>query len=162
MNLKTTLSKLKATDERTRRKRIVIAISAGAATLVGLTLLTFMLTTPPKQEEVAPEQATTTETKQETKTSSEDVPTIAEALDAAVRAHDRATIVCYDEHVEGFLIQYPHKAPDGNVQYFEGWYYLKYSQMWKTQNGIWFMKDFDSSEYLKVYPDVTGLNCKRT
>jgi hypothetical protein len=131
-------------------------------TFVILSTITIM-SSPAKQEEIAPEQSATTETKQETKASSEDVPTIAEAIDAAVRAHDRATMVCYDESVEGFLIQYPHKDPDANgQQYFEGWYYLKWHQMWKTQNGIWFMKDFDSSEYLRIYPDVTGLNCKHT
>lgn len=162
MNIKAGLNNLKLRYAKANKRRLIITALAVVSTFMFLTYIT-SLNSKPKTEEVAPETATseTTETKQEAKTN-EDVPTQEQAIDAAIRAHDRSTKVCYDPAIEGFLIHYPHKEPDGDVQYFEGWYYLKYQQMWKTDNGIWFMKDYAPTEYVRVYPDVTGLNCKNT
>jgi hypothetical protein len=146
-------------SKKPSRSRLVISILCGVIVFLLLTLLTFKKHQA-KVEEVAPEQSVVVD-KPEAKSDS-NVPTQEQAIDAAIRAHDRATKVCYDPAIEGFLFQYPFKEPDEKTEYFHGWYYLKYQQMWKTDNGIWFMKDNNASEYVKVYPDVTNLNCKNT
>ena len=163
MNFKSILSKLELRYAKAgKRKAVVMAVVF--LLLPSLLVFSIYLGNRPKFKEVAPEQASeqTADAKQETKTE-EDVPTQEQAIDAAIRAHERSTKVCYDPAIEGFLIHYPHLKPaEDGTTYFDGWYYLKYQQMWKTDNGIWFMKDYAPSEYVRVYPDVTGLNCKNT
>jgi hypothetical protein len=157
MNIKAGLNTLKLRYAKANKRRLVITTLAVVSTFAFLTYIT-LLKNQPKAREVAPEQAA--EATQEPK---EDVPTQEQAIDAAIRAHERSTKVCYDPAIEGFLIHYPYMKPaEDGTTYFDGWYYLKYQQMWKTDNGIWFMKDYSPSEYVRVYPDVTGLNCKNT
>lgn len=158
MNLKSALSKVKFPKDELAKRKVAVAVMVFLVMPLLLALALFLGTRQPNTKYVPPEQPEQAETQKKTE---DDVPTIEEAITAAIRAHERATKVCYDEKIEGFLIHYPYQKPDENgQQYFNGWYYLKWHQMWKTQNGIWFMKDFDANEYLKVYPDVTGLNCK--
>jgi Na+-transporting methylmalonyl-CoA/oxaloacetate decarboxylase gamma subunit len=135
---KFTFPKLTIPKGMTRRQSVVMAVVFVIMPL--LLIFSIYLNTGTTMTVVPPEQAS--EAKQDTKTE-EDVPTIDQAIDAAIRAHERSTKVCYDEKIEGFLIHYPYLKPDEDgTKYFNGWYYLKWSQMWKTDNGIWFMKDF--------------------
>lgn len=149
--------KMKPKGANPYRKVVVWAV---LVTLLVSGLILFLVSDRPKMKVVPPEQAA--EAEAETKPTA-DVPTVEQAIDAAIRAHSRATKVCYDEKIEGFLIHYPYMKPDENgTRYFDGWYYLKWHQMWQTENGVWFMKEFDSNEYVKVHPDTTGLTCKNT
>ena len=134
--------------------------------LLTTALIFLILTGCVRKEEpqiVAPEQAPpVVVTSGQPEKSNDDVPSISEALTAAVRAHPRATEVCYDKHVRGFMIFYPYKEPDTKGQeFFDGWYYLEYDQIWKLDNNTWMMREEAWSKYVRVYPDVKGLDCKK-
>lgn len=94
--------------------------------------------------------------------------TIDQALTSFVRSyppedHTRAKQVCYDSAQNGYLVFFDKKVnPEPDTQYYEGWYFILYAKnpSWQSANGTWFMGDIDTKNFVKVYPDITGLPCK--
>ncbi len=84
-------------------------------------------------------------------------------LDAVVRAHSGATMVCYDSTQDAFLIHYPDLpkgAPDDN--HFHGWYLLRVpdKDWYQSANDTYYIRDYPDSDYAEVYPDTKNLPCK--
>lgn len=94
--------------------------------------------------------------------------TVDQALTSFVRSypignHSGASQVCYDSAQNGYLVFFDKKTNlEPDIVYSEGWYFILYAKnpSWQSANGTWFMGDIDVNNFVKVYPDITGLPCK--
>lgn len=92
-----------------------------------------------------------------------DKPTVVQALEAISRSHPHSIQVCYDSVNDGFFIEYS-VLPDGTSAdgFFHGWQFLKFDKFYKASNDTWFTQERLDTDYIHVFPDPTGLPCKKT
>jgi len=85
-------------------------------------------------------------------------PTTQQMLDAMVRPYARMSKVCVDGARERafFLLFNDTSEPDKLI----GWYFVEGINFYKTSNNTWFIGDIADDKFVKVYPDITGLQCK--
>jgi hypothetical protein len=84
--------------------------------------------------------------------------TVEQGFEAFFRGH-RAIKICYESVRDAWLLYY--KEPPETKDDYTGWYFVeKVPFYYMQQNNTWFMTDLAADKYVKVYPDVTGLQCK--
>jgi len=81
---------------------------------------------------------------------------ISDALDAMSRGHPNAQSVCFDSG-DGYFVKYG--KPIDDKHFDEGWYFVHH-KIFRTSVGKVFVQEISSEEYVRVFPDVTGLECK--
>lgn len=82
-------------------------------------------------------------------------------LAAMVRPYDRLVRACADGLRNNSFFVLFKAPPDGQTEgLFVGWYLIENVEFYKTSNNTWFITELPDKDFVKVYPDVTGLACK--
>lgn len=109
---------------------------------------------PPKTVEIPPESTASAASALVTP-----IPTGAEMLSAMKRGFDRTNQICINtiDNKTSFFIDF---KEDPDPTKFSGWYYIEKISFYRTQANTWYVQDIPDDQFIKVYPDVTGLQCK--
>lgn len=84
-------------------------------------------------------------------------------LSSILRSHPNSRRACIDgERKYTYFLDYgplppPNTEDDGRNH---GWLYIEGVQFFKTSNNTYFNTVQDEDKYIRVYPDVNGLQCK--
>ncbi len=83
-------------------------------------------------------------------------------LDAMLRGHPGGKKVCIDESRDNaFFLDYSHREQNEEYGIFAGsWLFIEQVEFFETSNKSIFITEQKYGNYVRVYPDVTGLTCK--
>lgn len=88
-------------------------------------------------------------------------PTYEQALSAMSRSLDRVNSVCLDGiRNSAFFVHFSETDYPDHTNLFRGWYLVENVEFYKTSNNTWFITEIPDNKFTKVFPDVTGLQCK--
>lgn len=91
------------------------------------------------------------------------VPTTEQKLDAIIRAHTGGPRqICYDAEHDGFFLEFPRESDtDAKENFLRGIQWYRPAEYFRAENNTWYITETNIDKYSRVYPDLTGLTCKR-
>lgn len=86
-----------------------------------------------------------------------DTPTVEQAMAALMREYNFNKI-CYDSK-QGFFVYFPINDKDMEEDPWQGWYVSDKFKFYPLSNGTFVTVAIKDADFVKVRPDITGLEC---